>query len=218
MRQLVFIDDDEQELRDFRDIVGGHYDYTTVHWPGESAKLESGQAPNIFVSDLYLPPPSGDTTPTPAQRGATASRANQVAERFSALAERFAALSTDHLETRHDKARLKETMKAITAAYDLLGRQWRALGQSPENGVALLRRLKVRHPGVPVVFYSRKITPEDVVRVLRAGAVDAIRKDALERDEVLARLAAAQDILHKEDVQSTRAQGLNVNVTLIPAT
>jgi DNA-binding response OmpR family regulator len=33
-----------------------------------------------------------------------------------------------------------------------------------------------RHGGVPVAFYSRKISPEDVVRVLKAGAVDAIRK------------------------------------------
>jgi DNA-binding NarL/FixJ family response regulator len=58
------------------------------------------------------------------------------------------------------------------------------LGQSPDHGVALLARLKVSHPAVPFVFYSRKITPEDVIRVLRAGAADAIRKGALEEEEV----------------------------------
>jgi DNA-binding response OmpR family regulator len=52
-------------------------------------------------------------------------------------------------------------------------------------------------PGVPIVFYSRKITPEDVIRVLQAGAVDAIRKGALEDEAVLARLASAQRIYHR---------------------
>jgi len=44
-----------------------------------------------------------------------------------------------------------------------------------------------------VVFYSRKITPEDVTAVLEAGAVDAIRKGALKPEELLARLAVAQE-------------------------
>jgi DNA-binding NarL/FixJ family response regulator len=58
------------------------------------------------------------------------------------------------------------------------------LGQSPDHGVALLKKLKSRFPDVPFVFL-RKITPEDVIiRVLRAGAADAIRKSALEDEEV----------------------------------
>ena len=54
MRRLVFIDDDETELDDFGRIVGGEYDYNTIHWPRELQKLFSGAGPDIFVSDLYL--------------------------------------------------------------------------------------------------------------------------------------------------------------------
>jgi hypothetical protein len=38
------------------------------------------------------------------------------------------------------------------------------------------------------------MTPEDVICVLQAGAVDAIRKGVLKKKEVLARLARAQDV------------------------
>ncbi len=89
------------------------------------------------------------------------------------------------------------------------------MGQSPDHGVALLTKLKNYYPEVPFVFYSRKITPENVILVLQAGAVDAIRKGALKNEEVLKRLATAQEIYRREDVPSIRARGFNINVTLI---
>jgi hypothetical protein len=52
--------------------------------------------------------------------------------------------------------------------------------------------------------------------VLRAGAADAIRKSALEDEEVLARLAATQEFHRRKDAQTIRALGLNVNVTIVP--
>jgi len=207
MRRLVFIDDDKAELDAFRGIVEGEYDYRAVHWPLESAKLFASAAPDIFVSDLYLPSPGGDAVPTMAQRDEAAGQARKVVERFSGL------YSNPLLD---DKARLQETMKAISDAYAMLRLQWSALGQSPDYGVALLTKLKARYPEVPFVFYSRKITPEDVIRVLRAGATDAIRKDALKDEEVLSRLAAAQEIHRREDAQSIRARGLNANATVVP--
>ena len=83
MRRLVFIYDDQTELDNFGDIVKGEYDYTAVHWPAESEKLFRGRAPNIFVSDLYLAPASGDRLPTPSQRNTAAKAARRVAEHFS---------------------------------------------------------------------------------------------------------------------------------------
>jgi len=182
MRRLVFIDDDETELKAFRDIVGDSYQHDTVHWPKESAKLFGGPKPDIFVSDLYLPSSEGDRTPTDNDRQAAAKAAEAVGNKFLGL---YAESAID------DKARLQKTMKAIGETYEMLKLQWTALGQSPDNGVALLGRIKAQYPDVPFVFYSRKITPEDVIRVLKAGAVDAIRKGALEKEDVLARLEAA---------------------------
>ncbi len=206
MRRLVFIDDDKTELEAFLRIVGGKFDCATIHWPRESEKLFGSPAPDIFVSDLYLPSPSGDAVPTPAQRQEAAREARKVSEHFSTL---YSNVPLD------DKARLQQTMKAISEAYAMLELQWSALGQSPDYGVAVLTKLKASYPEVPFIFYSRKITPEDVIRVLRAGAADAIRKGALKDEEVLARLAAAQEFRRGEDAQSIRARGFNVNITLI---
>lgn len=209
MRRLVFIDDDKTELDDFGRIVRGKYEYTTVHWPGESERLFSGVSADVFVSDLYLPPRRGDNVPTNEQRTAATTAANEVAERFSRL---YVDPTVD------DKARLKETMKAISAAFKMLELQWRALGQDPNHGIELLTQLKTHYPNVPVVFYSRKITPSDVIRVLQAGAVDAIQKGALKNEDVLFRLARVEEIWRREHILNLRAQGLNANVTVIPTT
>src|SRR5712692_7190669 len=126
MPRLVFIDDDETELQSFRDIVGGSYDCITVHWPRESTKLFTAPAPSIFVSDLYLPARTGDRTPTTEEREDAARAAKRVADRFDKLFED---------QSRNDKARLKDSMEAIGCAYAMLGKQWRALGQSPDHGI-----------------------------------------------------------------------------------
>ena len=93
----------------YGDIVQGVYHYTTVHWPDESAKLFSGPPPDIFVSDLYLPPLSGDTIPTAEQRESAAKEAKRVADQFSEL---YADSSGD------DRSRLRKTMDAIADAFD----------------------------------------------------------------------------------------------------
>jgi DNA-binding NarL/FixJ family response regulator len=157
------------------------------------------------VSDLYLPPRTGDVDPTPAQREEGASTAR-------AVAGQFLELYAD--STRDDKVRLKATMAAILAARGLLDQQWHALGQSPQHGIALFAALKTRYPDVPFVFYSRKITPEDVIHVLRAGAVNAIRKGVPD-GEVLERLANAQELYRRDDIQAVRTRGFNVNATII---
>jgi len=205
MRHLVFIDDDRTELVAFKKIVGQDYHCKTVEWPGEKSKLFEGPVPDIFVSDLYLPGPDGNKDPT-AKEGRDAKKAaTHVGERFRQL---FANQSLD------DKGRLQETMRTIDSAYDALKLQWNAMGQSPDYGVELFAKLKERYPNVPFVFYSRKITPEDVIRVLKEGALDAIRKGALGKHEVLARLEKAQEIFHRPEARKIRTQGLNVNLTL----
>jgi PleD family two-component response regulator len=78
-------------------------------------------------------------------------------------------------------------------------------------------RGEVEYRNVPFVFYSRKITPDDVVMALRAGAVDAIRKrDWRDRKELLDRLREAQALSVSSQAESVRRLGLNVNTALFP--
>jgi len=185
MARLVFIDDDRTEIEDLRNILGNEYDFHAIKWPSERPIEEVlGTAPDIIVLDLYLPQPEGpERTEIPsAERTEQERLARELAKRLRAL---YAENRGNH------KKLLRDTMGFILDVYSLLGRQVQSLGQSPENGVRLLEGLKERLPHVPIVFYSRKITPEDVTRVLRAGAVDAIRKGAVPPDEVRARLRRA---------------------------
>ena len=189
MNRLVFIDDDKRELDEFGPLTKSEYTYTLIHWPTDREKLFSGQAPDLFVSDLYLPSADGDHKPTTEQIEEAASTAREIAHRFHNL---YAGGTQGVESIELCKARLRDTMGLITYAYEeLLSRQWEALGQSPNNGIALLQQMSERFPEVPFVFYSRKINSEDAIKVLKAGAVDAIRK-GVDPKELLARLRDAQ--------------------------
>ncbi len=185
MARLVFVDDDRTELDGLRDILGNEYDFQAIKWPPERPIEEViGAAPDIIVLDLHLPHAEGKekTEIPPADRTEQERLVRELAKRLPAL----------YAENRgNDKKLLRDTMDFIRDVYSLLRQQVQSLEQSPENGVRLLQRLKDRFPRVPIVFYSRKITPEDVTRVLTAGAVDAIRKGAVPPDEVRARLRRA---------------------------
>ncbi len=122
MRRLLFIDDDETELDDFKKIVEDDYQYATIHWPDEESKLWSVPEPDNFISDLYLPGPAGDKVPTAEERRLAEKATTDVGERFRQL------FANQHLD---DKGRLKETMRVIDAAYGALKLQRSALGQSP---------------------------------------------------------------------------------------
>src|SRR5713226_1291799 len=172
MERLVFIDDDEEELEGFASLVAGEFDYVPLHWPRQKpSEATVGDAPALFVSDLYLP--SSDHVEqvvdfSVAMLGAQSAMAEKVGTCFRNL---FPG-------PRHAKRRLRETMKCRLQGRQLLDLQWQGLHQSPEYGLELFRAIKnhPRYGAVPFIFYSRKITPEDVVAVLSAGATAAIRK------------------------------------------
>lgn len=126
MARIMFIDDDSVELQSFSRIVAKNHDCSTVLWPKERGKLGSGIAPELIVSDLYLPSSLGDTDPTEGQKVS-------ISESAKAVSGRFLQLSNN--SSGDEKARLREMMAAISAASEMLKQQWTAMGQSPDNGV-----------------------------------------------------------------------------------
>ena len=209
MERLVFIDDDPVELEHMREITEEQYEYVPIRWPTQQPFEQTvGEPPAIFVLDLYLPPAKNSALEEVPEYELTIQQesAGHVADCFFDL---YADLHDD------PKRRLRRTMECLTRARELLDRQWLALGQSPENGIRLLEFLRAhpRYGGVPVVFYSRKLSPDDVVSVLKAGAVDAIRK-GLSKEQVLQRLTRAQEIYCSERAGEALKLGLNANATL----
>jgi len=202
-RSLVFVDDDPEELESVRKLLGSKYDLQLVHWPLQRI---SGRPPDIFVLDLYLP------SAKMGEKQMSSEAIREQADQVQRIAANLPVLYSNHA---HDGKRLlRETMTCLSELRKVLDAQVKALGQSPGNGLRLLASLKKRYPGVPVVFYSRKITPEDVVTVLKAGAADAIRKRALSSSQLIARLEQAQRLYGTSKALRLGRAGRNINVTL----
>lgn len=180
MGRVIFVDPDKLQLSAFADIVAGRYDYTSVWWPMESAKLFSEPAPELFVCNLYIPESIGITACT-----------TDVG-----FSDRGSRDAVQRLERRSDNAvidgaSLHHTAQVIDAAFEVLVHQRSSLGYSANHGLALLRKLRRFHPVVPVVFYSQVIASDDALSAIRDGAADVICLARLPHTEILARLDAA---------------------------
>ena len=209
---LVFVDDDEAERIDFGPIVEPEYEYVAIAWPlgrpiEDAMKERLARPPDIIVLDLYLPLGDGSAREEIAPKELMREQAlmHGAIDDLLGLYPNYKG---------NPKALLRETMDGLGKVRAVLDAQWAALGQSPTHGVALMQRLRALYPDVPIVFYSRKITPEDVIRVLQAGAADAIRKKALTDDDVRARLRQVRDVYASAQARELRDRGLKVNVTL----
>jgi DNA-binding NarL/FixJ family response regulator len=188
MDRLIFIDDDADELEIMRDLIGNAYDYLGLHWPEQLPDRSTIHEPEpaIFVSDLYVPPSN--------HRDAAADFPDEVLARHAELARKTAEAFRDlYPGPRDAKKRMRQSMAALVQGRNLLDEQWRGLGQSPEHGLGIFHLVRREYPDVPFIFYSRKITPDDVINVLDAGASDAIQKrDWKDRREFLDRLRWAR--------------------------
>lgn len=121
----------------------------------------------------------------------------------------------------NDKAKLQLTMRAISRASELLKLQWSSMGQPPSNGIELMATLLRRFPRCRSSSTRAKITPEDVVRVLDAGADEAIRKGEMKGemkdDAVIRRIEAAVNksvALSKQPADTQREEPGNSGHTL----
>jgi DNA-binding NarL/FixJ family response regulator len=207
--RLFFVDDDQTEIDMIRPLVEADFYFEGRPWPFARPLRDAiGRAPDIFVLDLYLPPAKG---PIPEdmpdeEMAMQQALAQRVSQDFSALYLNY--------EPKGGKKLLQRTMACLTNGRGLLDRQWTALRQSPKNGIALMNALRKLYPNVPVVFYSRKITPADVVNVLRAGAFDAIQKGSLTDKKLCARLESDIALSRSQEARQARQRGHNFNLTM----
>ena len=170
-KKLVFIDDDPDELESMKKLVSRAYDYVPIYWPKQVPDRATigVSTPAIFVSDLYVPSRTAQADIDDFK--------TKTLQRHKKLAKETAnAFNRLYPGPRNAKKRMRKTMEALTRGRKLLDEQWSGLGQSPDYGLEILQSVRNEYPNVPFVFYSRKITPDDVVRVLKAGANDAIQK------------------------------------------
>ena len=178
---LLFVDDDEGEVKTFRRLYeGDQFEVTAVcvqfpraAVPAVEQALE-GRVPDLFVLDLFFPamndPPGGFTGATAAAARADVRRVLQTTEELESL------FLEDTILAQNDKKLLRAASNLTYQAQQLLRHWCDVLGQSPSGGIALMRLLHEKHSEVPTVFYSRKATVIDVKMALDAGALDVLLK------------------------------------------
>lgn len=150
MYRICFIDDDEKfEVPLFHRVFGETFDILAASdYANLTSQIDSREnwRPDLFVLDLYFP------------SGPVRQRAIEV------LKKEPLSLENDNAEIR---AAYRNYRKALKRLRDVLD----AWSQNSDGGLRLAEKVAADYPKVPIVFYSRKATLEDVVRCLAAKNV-----------------------------------------------
>ena len=145
MYRICFIDDDEEfETPLFHRAFGETFDVITASdYANLKLRIDSREnwRPDLFVLDLYFP--SG-----PARQGT------------------IEALKTEPLSLENDNAQIRAAYRNCRKASTRLCSILDAWNQNSEGGLKLAKKVAADYPTVPIVFYSRKATLEDVIRCL----------------------------------------------------
>ena len=161
MFRICFIDDDENfEIPLFCDVFGETFDIIAASDYVElKSQIDSREnwKPDLFVLDLYFP--SG-----PANR------------------EAINALKAEPLSVTNDNAEIRTAYINYLKVQNRLARVLDAWKQNPNGGLKLAEKVAVDYPDVPIVFYSRKASFEDVVRCMAARNVWSVERKPTGKD------------------------------------
>ncbi len=150
MYRICFIDDDEEfEIPLFCDVFGEVFDIIAANNFAElKSQFDSRESwkPDLFVLDLYFP--SGPSN-----------------------IEAIKALRAEPLLMEKDNAEIRTAYINYIRAQGRLARVLDAWKQNANGGLILAEKVVADYPDVPIVFYSRKATLEDVVRCMAARNV-----------------------------------------------
>ncbi len=161
MFRICFIDDDEEfEIPLFCDVFGEAFDIIAASDYAEVKSLIDSREdwkPVLFVLDLYFP--SG-----PANR------------------EAIEALRAEPLFVENDNAEIRTAYRNYLRAKTRLAGVLDAWKQNANGGLILAEKVVADYPDVPIVFYSRKATLEDVVRCMAARNVWSVERKPTGKD------------------------------------
>ncbi len=161
MFRICFIDDDgEFEIPLFCDVFGEAFEIIAAsNYVELKSQIDSREdwKPVLFVLDLYFP--SG-----PANR------------------EAIEALRAEPLFVENDNAEIRTAYRNYLRAKARLAGVLDAWKQNANGGLILAEKVVADYPDVPIVFYSRKATLEDVVRCMAARNVWSVEKKPTGKD------------------------------------
>jgi len=153
--RICFIDDDDSfEIPLFCEVFGEDFEIVTAT---DYAELKSqidnrkGWKPDLFVLDLYFPYRSPNK-------------------------DKVEALRAEPLSVENDNADIRSAYENYVKAGARLHSVIDAWNQNADGGLRLGEKVAADYPRVPIVFYSRKATFEDVVRCTAAKNVWCVER------------------------------------------
>ncbi len=161
MFRICFIDDDQEfEIPLFCDVFGEAFDIIAssdyVELKSQIDNRENWK-PDLFVLDLYFP--SGESN-----------------------REAINALRAEPLSMKNDNAEIRTAYRNHIRAKERLARVLDAWKQNADGGLKLAEKVTADYPDVPIVFYSRKATLEDVVRCMATRNVWSVERKPTGKD------------------------------------
>jgi CheY-like chemotaxis protein len=183
MHRVCFIDDDQEfEIPLFREVFGDTFDIiTATNYVDLKSRVESLENwnPDLFILDLYFPAGPID--------------GNAIKH-----------LKAKPLQIENDNAQIRPAYRNFVKAQDRLKNVLRAHKQDPSGGLELARKIAVGYPEVPIVFYSRKATIEDVIRCMAVENVWSVERKPTGRDQAetikLTNSAKGRLVAHFENI------------------
>ncbi|MHC4474818.1 MAG: response regulator [Planctomycetota bacterium] len=191
MHRVCFIDDDQEfEIPLFREVFGDIFDVVTAtSYVDLKSRIESLESwnPDLVVLDLYFP--SGPMDGSAIEH-----------------------LEAAPMQIENDNAQIRPAYRNFVKAQARLKDVLRAHKQGPSGGLELAGKIAVAYPKVPIVFYSRKATIEDVIRCMAVENVWSVERKPTGRDQAetvkltdsaKGRLVASfESVIERKDLQS----------------
>ncbi|MCD6304675.1 MAG: hypothetical protein J7M32_00105 [Deltaproteobacteria bacterium] len=129
----------------------------------EAVERLNGEAPGLFLLDLWGQDPAvAEPSLTPMEE--VRSRASG----FPTLEQVYDGLEAFEGDVHNEY--LKRLFSVVDCWRNLFEDVCSRIGQNRKYGLANLRRARLRYPGIPAVFYTRKSLIHDAVAMFRAGA------------------------------------------------
>jgi DNA-binding NarL/FixJ family response regulator len=192
MFRICFVDDDEQfEIPLFCDVFGEAFDIITA---SDYSELKSrigrrrNYKPDLFVLDLYFPSGPADE-------------------------EAVEEIRKHPLSVEIDNAEIRKTYSNYLKARERLHSVLEAWRQNADGGILLAERIAADYPDVPIVFYSRKATFEDIIRCMTITNVRFVERKPTGKDSadtIELTIRARQRIIHRFKTAISKTDSANL--------
>ena len=187
MFRICFVDDDEEfEIPLFSDVFGEAFDIIAASdYDLLKCKIKNREnwKPDLFVLDLYFPSGSPDK-------------------------EAINALRAQPLSIKNDNAGIRTAYINYLITKERLDGVLDAWKQNINGGLQLADKVISDYPDIPIVFYSRKATLEDVIQCMAVRNIWSVERKPTGKDSAdtieLTRLAK-QRIIHRFKIAISKA-------------